>query len=441
LVINSTDGRPAERLAKAWSWNADHTVLHLQLQQAVSFHDGTPLTPEIVAESLRQEVINKNGLALSNVRRIETTADGVDIELPAPDSFLLEDLGLLSIRRPGAPLVGTGPYKVVENGSVVKLRAFEKYYKGPPNIESITISSYPTQRNAWASLMRSDIDMLQEVSPDAVDFVEAESAVRAYSFPKPYYYLLGFNLKKSVLSNVEVRRAINEAVNKQAIVADGLHQRARVAADPVWPEFWAASHAEKSTYDPESARRRLETAGYGMKAGDEIHPPSRLRLRCLVWADDSRLIRTALLVQKQLHAVGIDLELEAVRLNELVARLRQRDYDTFLFEMANARTLRFVYMFWHSPRADMPTFNFTGYSAADSALDKIRNATSDEQIRQGTAELQQVFAEDPPAVFLAWQTMTRAVSAKFTVPNQPGRDIMYSIWQWKPVESSQFAER
>jgi len=63
------------------------------------------------------------------------------------------------------------------------------------------------------------------------------------------------------------------------------------------------------------------------------------------------------------------------------------------------------------------------------------------EIDAATADLERVFAMDPPAVFLAWQTMSRAVSAKFTVPNQPGRDIMYSIWQWKPVESSQFAER
>jgi ABC-type transport system substrate-binding protein len=113
----------------------------------------------------------------------------------------------------------------------------------------------------------------------------------------------------------------------------------------------------------------------------------------------------------------------------------------FLFEMANARTLSFVYLFWHSPRPAIPTFNFTGYTAADETLDAIRRATSDEEIRRRTAELQRIFVDDPPAVFLAWQTTTRAVSAEFQIPPEPGRDILSSIWQWKPAEGRQLAKR
>ena len=441
LIINTVDGRPAERLARSWAWNADHTVLHLELRQDVSFHDGTPLTPDVLAESLRRAVADKTGLALANVKRIDTTPSGMDIVLPAPDSFLLEDLALLSITRPDAPAVGTGPYKLVNSGATATLAAFDKYYKGTPNIQSITVSSYPTQRNAWAALMRSDIDMLQEVSPDALDFVAAESAVRAYSFPKPYYYVLAFNVRNAVLSNVDVRRAINQAIDRNAIVADGLRGRARPATDPIWPEFWAASTEKGIQFDADAGRRRLENAGYATKPGDAAHPPSRIRLTCLVWADDARLTRTALLLQKQLDAIGIDITLEPVRLNQLVTRLRTGQFDMFLFEMANGRTLSWVYSFWHSPRADAPTFNFTGYTAADASLDAIRAATTDDEVRKQTAALQDVFANDPPAVFLAWQTTTRAVSAKFAVPPQAGRDIMYSIWQWKPSDGRQFAER
>jgi peptide/nickel transport system substrate-binding protein len=442
LVLNAVDGRPTERLAKQWSWNADHTVLHVELQEGVVFHDGTPLTPELVAESLRQDVANQTGLALGTVKKIETWAKGIDIVLPSPDAFLLEDLGLTTIRRPGKPEISTGPFKVITQGPVVKLDAWDRYYKGKPSIRSITISSYPTQRNAWAALLRSEIDMLQEVSPDASDFVEAESAVRAYSFPKSYYYLLAFNLHNPVLSKAVVRRAINEAVDKQAIVADGLHGRARPAAGPVWPEFWTASDTVPgSKFDRESAERRLEEAGYPMRPGDSSHGPSRIRLRCLVWADDTRLVRTALLLQKQLSAVGIDISLEALSVTQFLPRLSKGDFDMFLFEMANARTLNFVYLFWHSPQEQLQTFNYTGYTAADSTLDAIRRAASDEEIRKRTLELQRIFVDDPPAVFLAWETTTRAVSAEFSVPNEPGRDILSSIWRWKPASPGQLAER
>jgi len=442
LMLISSDGRPTERLARTWSWNEARTVLHVELQSGVLFHDGSLMTPQIVAESLRRDVTNPANLALSNVKRIDTWAKGVDLFLPTPDAFLLEDVGVTGIRRPDNASLGTGPFKVVKNGPTVTLDAFDQYYKGRPSIRSITISSYPTQRNAWAALLRSDIDMLQEVSPDAAEFVEAESAVRAYSFPKSYYYLLAFNLRNPILANVEVRRAINEAVDKNAIVADGLHGRARPATGPVWPELWAASNdVAGPQFNPVAARHRLDNAGYSLKAGDPDHPPSRIRVSCLVWADDTRLVRTALLLQKQLSTVGIDLHLEPMRLSQMVPRVANHDFDMFLFEMANARTLSFVYLFWHSPLSDLQTYNFTGYTAADATLDAIRRAASDNEIRTRTAELQRIFVDDPPAVFLAWQTTTRAVSADFLVPSEPGRDILSSIWRWKPADGTQLAKR
>ena len=67
--------------------------------------------------------------------------------------------------------------------------------------------------------------------------------------------------------------------------------------------------------------------------------------------------------------------------------------------------------------------------------------TSDDEIRNRTAELQRIFASDPPAVFLAWETTTRAVSAEFSIPHEPGRDILSSIWQWKPADGHQLAKR
>jgi ABC-type transport system substrate-binding protein len=442
LVTSSTDGRPGERLATGWRWNEDRSVLHLDLRDGVLFHDGTPLTPELVAESLRTDVARHNGLALASVESINPVPHGIDVVLSSPDSFLVEDLGVTSIRKPGAPSIGTGPYKLEGAAGSRSLVAFNEYYKGAPSIPKISISSYPTQRKAWSALMRSEIDMLHSVSQDAIEFVEAESAVRAYSFPKPYYYVLAFNVRRSPLSNVAARRAINEAIDKNAIVADGLRGRARPAIDPVWPEFWSTEAGRKGVaFDPQSASDRLDKAGFSWKPSDATHPRSRFRINCLVWADDSRLVRTALLIQKQLNRVGIDVHLEAVTFNNLLPRISQGQFDMFLFEMGNGRTLSWIYRFWHSPRPDMPTNNFTGYAAADTALDAIRRAQSDDEIRVKTANLEDVFEADPPAVFLAWQTMTRAVSTQFVLPRQPGRDIMYSIWEWKPADGRQLAER
>ena len=80
--------------------------------------------------------------------------------------------------------------------------------------------------------------------------------------------------------------------------------------------------------------------------------------------------------------------------------------------------------------------NNTGYKAADAVLDRLRGAASDEQVRASVADLLRVMHDDPPAVFIAWQTTARAVSNKFDVASEPNRDILSNVWQWRVAPSS-----
>src|SRR4029453_11041783 len=105
--------------------------------------------------------------------------------------------------------IGTGPFRIVkQDASGAVLDAFPQYYRGRPAVAQIQVTKYPTERKAWAALMRSEIDMLHEVSRDAAEFVEAETTIKTYSFPRPYYIPLVFNVRHPILKNAEVRKAI-----------------------------------------------------------------------------------------------------------------------------------------------------------------------------------------------------------------------------------------
>jgi hypothetical protein len=41
--------------------------------------------------------------------------------------------------------------------------------------------------------------------------------------------------------------------------------------------------------------------------------------------------------------------------------------------------------------------------------------------------------EDPPAIFLVWSHRTRAVSTRFDVQAEPGRDILSTLRSWRPA--------
>jgi len=49
--------------------------------------------------------------------------------------------------------------------------------------------------------------------------------------------------------------------------------------------------------------------------------------------------------------------------------------------------------------------------------------------------------DDPPAAFIAWQTASRAVSARFDVAAEPDRDILSNLWMWRPAGAATQAAR
>lgn len=428
------DGRQTERIATAWEWDTPGTTLRLKLRRDVYFHDGERLTPEIAAAVLRASASNplRNGWSFASVTSIRPSGeDAVEIKVSEPNSFLLADLSGVLVVKPGKASIGTGPYQIVsQTAEAATLSAFPQYYRGRPGLAGVEIVNYPTQRNAWTALMRGEIDMLHDVSREAADFVEAETTVRTYSFDRPYYIPLVFNVGRPVLKNVEVRKALNQALDKVALVRDGMKSRGRPADSPIWPQHWAYSaSAQPFAYDPDDARRRLDAAGLKSQLRTDGTVRPRFSFTCLVFAEDARFERLAVLVQKQLADVGVDMRLEPVPQQELVSRAKTGDFEAFLFEMAG-RSLSRVDEFWRLHEGSIMN---SGYRSADAAFDRIRASRTDEDTRAAVADLDRVLHADPPAAFLAWQSTSRAVSAKFDVAGEENRDILTNVWQWRPA--------
>ena len=433
-LATKPDGRQTDRVATEATWDAEGKTLRLKLRHDVYFHDGTLLTPELAAQCLLEGLSEEP--SFKSVESVTASgADTVDIKLKERNAFVLLDLSGLTVTKPGAKDIGVGPYRIVaRNEQGAKLDAFPRYFRGRPGLSGIDVRNYPTQRNAWTALMRGEIDMLHEVSRDAAEFVKAESAVRTYSFLRPYYIDLVFNVRHPILKNPEVRKAINEALDRASLVRDGINGRGREIDGPIWPQHWAYTPSSKPfKFDPVSARDRLERAGFKPRPASNGTMPSRLAFTCLVFSDDTRFERLAVLVQKQLADVGIDMKLVPVSQKELVPRAARGDFEAFLFEAAG-RSLNWVHTFW---RSNEQTYFNTGYVSADAVLDRVKLALTDEETRAAVAELDRVFHDDPPAAFIAWQETSRAVSTRFDVGGEENRDILANLWQWRPATNAQ----
>jgi peptide/nickel transport system substrate-binding protein len=441
LVSVGWNGRTVPKLAVDWSWDHDGRTLIVRLRSGVFFHDGTPLTASAVVPELQRYLKDSGWDRVESIR-----ADGDDrvvIELREPDAFLLAELSKAAIKTGTKREFGTGPFILKSREPELVFDSFSKYHLGAPAMSKAIVRKYDTQRASWAALLRGDVKVLWEISRDAVEFVETASRTQTFSFPRPYYLPIVFNLKHPILGRRLVRQAINEAIDRPTIVRTALNNRGQPADGPVWPYHWSYNPSAKSyTFNPDAAQLRLDAAGLPVLSPGGGRMPRRFAFKCYFWSEDALFERVALVVQKQLFEIGVDVEMVPATMANLVTRMTSGDFDSMLLPMVSGRSLEWTYLFWRSVSADKKAIIRSGYTAADSVLDRLRAANSDEETRIAVADLQRIMYDDPPAAFLVRPETARAVDESVTVPiDERGRDILGNLWQWKPRGASEARAR
>src|SRR5206468_9787174 len=143
--------------------------------------------------------------------------------------------------------------------SPTEFKANDRYYLGKPQIDKIQIQTFPSVRTAWAELLRDRIDMLWDVSPDALDSLQSGTNVAVFTYVRHYQYTLVLNQEIPALRSIETRRALNEAVDRKQLVHAALADHGVPSAGPIWPQHWALPTSVVSpTFDPANAARVLQ---------------------------------------------------------------------------------------------------------------------------------------------------------------------------------------
>ena len=403
-------GRVEPRLAVSWQWSPDHLRLELTIRSGVRFHDGTLADASIVASLLQKRIDLREASSYADVARVEVV-DSDTIVHPTEETERIPARGPCRIHNQRQGLAGAcdGPvsdcHRETPPSNWLPSTSTIKAVRRSTRLE---IKPYDTLRGAWAAMMRGDIDVLQDVGRDTVEFVEAESSVQVYRFLRAYYYPLVFNVRNPILKSKEVRQALSQAVDRQTIVAKAMHgPRARGRRPDLAIPLGAFRSAAQIHVQPGGCAAATRSRG----AYREPRSPSRgaCRAVCASRACSSRTNRRSIaspcICSSSSPRSAWTCRSSLSRSASSRAGSSTGNFDAFVMEMVSARSLTWTYTFWHSNGH----FLHSGYDAADGPLDRLRVANSDDETRTAVAELQQVLYDDPPAIFIAWPEAARAV--------------------------------
>lgn len=289
IYADPQTGEYKGNLATEWSW-IDDTTLELKLREGVKFHDGSDFTADdvvytvnFVADETNGAVTQRNVNWMDHAEKIDDYT--VRIFTKAPFPAALEYLsGPVSIYPAdyyaevgpsgmGLKPIGTGPYKVVsvDPGKHFVLEANEDYFDGPkgkPQIGHVDIRTIPDVNTQIAELFSGQLDLIWQVPSDQAERmaqmdgfnVSNESTMRVGYLAMD---AAGRSGADNPFTKLEVRQAVNHAINRQELVDQLLQGKSIPVHTACFPsQFGCAQDVTEYDYDPEKARELMAEAGY-----------------------------------------------------------------------------------------------------------------------------------------------------------------------------------
>jgi peptide/nickel transport system substrate-binding protein len=267
-------------LLTAWGWNDDRTKVFMDVRAGVSWHDGSPLTPEDVVWSLsrmaKKESGNPVAFVWAGIGNYKIDGNRITADVLQFDPVLFKWMAFLTgyvlpktyYDKVGAQgfekkPVGTGPYMVdaYEGNAYLRLKANPRYWGAKPAFETVVFKFVPDATSRVAEIESRSSDVTLEVPYEEFDRLKGKAGLSGVVTPISDIGMI-FITNTGPMLDKNVRLAAHHAIDKQGIIKRLLRGYG-VAIDTLEaPEYAAFDASVKVAYDPALAAKLLAASGF-----------------------------------------------------------------------------------------------------------------------------------------------------------------------------------
>ena len=439
LLKATAEGTLVPDLAESYSISPDGLTYTFVLKPKLTFHDKTPITTSDVAFTIEKA----QDPSLKSPKR--PNWEGVSVEivddrqikmiLKQPYSPFVENLtmGVLpkhiwnNISSEEFPFgqfniepIGSGPYKLKSIGRSssgipvnYQLEAFDSYTLGQPLITNIIIKFFQNNNSLGAAYENGTIVSMANISPQQANSIKMASG-RIERTPLPRIFALFFNENHApVLANKEVRLALEQATDKQAIVESVLKGEGIAIDSPIPPGLFPQETkvSQNMPYLSEeervkAAKKTLENANWKLNEKGVYEKKIKKETVALSFGISTSnapdLKAVAVMLETMWEKIGASVEVKISDIGDLNQNvIRRREYDALLFGEIIGRDLD-LFAFWHSSQRNDPGLNIALYTntKADKLLEEARTISDRDSRFDKYRALEQEIQSDIPAIFI-----------------------------------------
>ncbi|GGJ07190.1 ABC transporter substrate-binding protein [Paenarthrobacter histidinolovorans] len=465
--VDGSTGETTPLLATEWKDSNNGLTYDFTLRSKVTFHDGTPFDATAVCANFNRWFsfpadLRKQapGISFQGVFKAYSdepvfsifkdckvvSATDVQINLTRPFTGFLQALTLpaFAISSPAAlesqranvldqtrngqavsayagHPVGTGPYEFgTWDENKITLQSYKGYWGNRGQIATINFIPYDRAETRQQALLDGKIDAYDLVTPTTFDQLVKKGVQIIQRDPFSVMYL-GINQAVAPLDKLEVRQAIEMAVDKESLIRKFFIDNTAQASQFVPPKLSGFNNNAPSLgYNPEKAKQLLEKAGY---KGEELKFYYPLNATRAYMPTPEKIYAE---ISRQLVAVGLNIKPVPI------------DWENGYLQKVQSAGDRGLHLLgWNGSYADAdnflgPLFGETraefGYTDSE-VFHKIERARAMPEGDERNAQYQAINAEiaaSVPAVPIAFPISALALSNK--VESYPASPVLNEVF-------------